>query len=82
MSAHATTTDIVYAKSRVLLVDQYDHVLLMLTRHDVDGYPARWLTTGGLASDQTLTLPSTVERGLTVKIWTARRPAVAERNAA
>jgi 8-oxo-dGTP pyrophosphatase MutT (NUDIX family) len=47
MSVHATTTDVVYAKSRVLLVDQYDHVLLMLTRHDVDGYPARWLTTGG-----------------------------------
>jgi 8-oxo-dGTP pyrophosphatase MutT (NUDIX family) len=47
MSEHATTTDVVYAKSRVLLVDQYDHVLLLLTRHDVEGYPARWLTTGG-----------------------------------
>jgi 8-oxo-dGTP pyrophosphatase MutT (NUDIX family) len=47
MSDHATTTDVVYAKSRVLLVDQYDHVLLLLTRHDVEGYPARWLTTGG-----------------------------------
>ncbi|WP_374948053.1 NUDIX hydrolase [Agreia sp.] len=47
MSEHATTTDVVYAKSRVLLVDQYDAVLLLLTRHDVDGYPARWLTTGG-----------------------------------
>lgn len=47
MSEHAATTDVVYAKSRVLLVDQYDHVLLLLTRHDVDGYPARWLTTGG-----------------------------------
>jgi 8-oxo-dGTP pyrophosphatase MutT (NUDIX family) len=44
---HEATTDVVYAKSRVLLVDQYDHVLLMLTRHDVEGYPARWLTTGG-----------------------------------
>jgi 8-oxo-dGTP pyrophosphatase MutT (NUDIX family) len=47
MSDHATTTDVVYAKSRVLLVDQYDHVLLLLTRHDVESYPARWLTTGG-----------------------------------
>lgn len=47
MVQHATTTDIVYAKSRVLLVDQYDHVLLLLTRHDVDSYPSRWLTTGG-----------------------------------
>lgn len=47
MSEHATTTDVVYAKSRVLLVDQYDRVLLLLTRHDVEGYPARWLTTGG-----------------------------------
>lgn len=47
MSEHAPTTDVVYAKSRVLLVDQYDHVLLLLTRHDVPGYPARWLTTGG-----------------------------------
>lgn len=47
MSDHATTTDVVYAKSRVLLVDEYDHVLLLLTRHDVEGYPARWLTTGG-----------------------------------
>jgi 8-oxo-dGTP pyrophosphatase MutT (NUDIX family) len=47
MSDHATTTDVVYAKSRVLLLDQYDHVLLLLTRHDVEGYPARWLTTGG-----------------------------------
>jgi 8-oxo-dGTP pyrophosphatase MutT (NUDIX family) len=47
MGEHEATTDVLYAKSRVLLVDQYDHVLLMLTRHDVEGYPARWLTTGG-----------------------------------
>ncbi|SMG38970.1 NUDIX hydrolase [Agreia pratensis] len=47
MAEHSVTTDVVYAKSRVLLVDQYDHILLLLTRHDVDTYPARWLTTGG-----------------------------------
>ncbi len=36
-----------YAKSRVLLLDEQDHVLLFLTKHDVPGYPARWLSTGG-----------------------------------
>lgn len=36
-----------FAKSRVLLLDAQDHILLFLTKHDVPGYPARWLTTGG-----------------------------------
>jgi len=41
------TTSRRYAKSRVLLLDEQDHILLFLTKHDVPGYPARWLTTGG-----------------------------------
>lgn len=41
------TTAVAYAKSRVLLLDEQDHILLFLTKHDVPGYPARWITTGG-----------------------------------
>ena len=47
MAQHEPTTGASYSKSRILLVDEYDHVLLFLTRHDVEGYPARWITTGG-----------------------------------
>jgi 8-oxo-dGTP pyrophosphatase MutT (NUDIX family) len=46
-TSRKATTSVSYAKSRVLLLDEQNHILLFLTRHDVPGYPARWLTTGG-----------------------------------
>jgi len=74
---------------RLIIVDFAPHKLEFLReqhQHRRLGFSdeemGRWLATGGLVPDPTLTLPSTVERGLTVKIWTARRPAAAERNAA
>jgi len=43
-----------------------------------------WLQAAGLALESNIALPPATDEGLTVKIWTARRPvaAVAERNAA
>ena len=88
-AAVAEACRLVAPDGRLLIVDFAPHTLEFLReqhQHRRLGFSddeiGRWLSTGGLVSDQTLTLPSTVERGLTVKIWTARRPAVAERNAA
>ena len=53
----------------------------LLTRFS-DEEIGRWLEAGGLALDSVAALPPAAEAGLTVKIWTARRPALAERSAA
>jgi ArsR family transcriptional regulator len=88
-AAVAEACRLVAPAGRLLIVDFAPHTLEFLReqhQHRRLGFSdeemGRWLAAGGLVSDQTLTLPSTVERGLTVKIWTAHRPAVAERNAA
>lgn len=88
-AAVAEACRLVAAGGRLLIVDFAPHALEFLReqhQHRRLGFSddeiGRWLATGGLVVDQTLTLPSTVERGLTVKIWTARRPAETERNAA
>lgn len=88
-AAVAEACRLVAPGGRLLIVDFAPHTLEFLReqhQHRRLGFSdeemGRWLNAGGLVSDQTLTLPSTVERGLTVKIWTARRPAAAERNAA
>ena len=41
-----------------------------------------WIEAAGLALESNIALPPASAEGLTVKIWTARRPAVAARNAA
>ncbi|MDO9473152.1 MAG: metalloregulator ArsR/SmtB family transcription factor [Caulobacter sp.] len=88
-AAVAEACRLVAPKGRLLIVDFAPHTLEFLReqhQHRRLGFSdeeiGRWLATGGLTPGQTLTLPSTVERGLTVKIWTALRPAEAERNAA
>jgi len=88
-AAVAEACRLVAPDGRLLIVDFAPHSLEFLReqhQHRRLGFSddeiGRWLGAGGLVTDQTLTLPSIVERGLTVKIWTARRPAVAERNAA
>ncbi len=88
-AAVAEACRLVAPAGRLLIVDFAPHTLEFLReqhQHRRLGFSdeemSRWLNTGGLVPDQTLTLPSTVERGLTVKIWTARRPADVERNAA
>jgi len=88
-AAVAEAARLVAPDGRLLIVDFAPHTLEYLReqhQHRRLGFSdeeiGRWLSAGGLVLDQTQTLPSTVERGLTVKIWTARRPAVAERTAA
>lgn len=74
---------------RLLIVDFAPHKLEFLReqhQHRRLGFSdqeiARWTAAAGLEGEKTRTLPPVEERGLTVKIWTARRPAAAKRNAA
>lgn len=74
---------------RLLIVDFAPHKLEFLReqhQHRRLGFSdqeiARWTAAAGLEGEETRTLPPVEERGLTVKIWTARRPAAAKRNAA
>ncbi|HRD47473.1 MAG TPA: ArsR family transcriptional regulator, partial [Caulobacter sp.] len=60
------------------LREQHQHRRLGFSDEEI----GRWVAAGGLTLEQSLALPSADGEGLTVKIWTARRPAVAERNAA
>src|SRR5690606_4396397 len=74
---------------RLLIVDFAPHALEYLReqhQHRRLGFSdeeiGRWLAAGGLTLESTQNLPPLAERGLTVKIWTARRSAIAERSAA
>lgn len=74
---------------RLLIVDFAPHKLEYLReqhQHRRLGFSdeeiSRWLETAGLELDSAAALPPASEAGLTVKIWTARRPALAERSAA
>jgi len=88
-AAVAEAARLVAPGGRLLIVDFAPHKLEFLReqhQHRRLGFSdqeiARWASGAGLAIEQTRTLPPAEERGLTVKIWTARRPAAAERNAA
>jgi len=74
---------------RLLIVDFAPHALEYLReqhQHRRLGFSdeeiGRWLAAAGLGLEHIQALPSPTEQGLTVKIWTARRPAIAERSAA
>ncbi|MBP7705293.1 MAG: metalloregulator ArsR/SmtB family transcription factor [Caulobacter sp.] len=80
---------LVAPEGRLLIVDFAPHTLEFLReqhQHRRLGFSdeeiGRWLATGGLELENTAALPSADGQGLTVKIWTARRPAVVERSAA
>lgn len=74
---------------RLLIVDFAPHALEVLReqhQHRRLGFSdeeiVRWLELAGLTLESAAALPPAADAGLTVKIWTARRPALAERNAA
>ncbi len=88
-AAVAEACRLVAPDGRLLIVDFAPHALEFLReqhQHRRLGFSdeeiGRWVAAGGLTLEQSLALPSADGEGLTVKIWTARRPAVAERNAA
>ncbi|MDP1632844.1 MAG: metalloregulator ArsR/SmtB family transcription factor [Caulobacter sp.] len=74
---------------RLLIIDFAPHALEFLReqhQHRRLGFSdeeiGRWLEAAGLTLETAAALPPASEQGLTVKIWTARRPALAKRNAA
>jgi ArsR family transcriptional regulator len=74
---------------RLLIIDFAQHGLEFLRQahqHRRLGFSdaeiVRWSEAAGLRSDAALTLPPAEPGGLTVKIWTAARPAEAQRSAA
>jgi ArsR family transcriptional regulator len=88
-AAVAEAARLVAATGRLLIVDFAPHALEYLReqhQHRRLGFSdeeiARWVTAAGLELETTAALPPAAEAGLTVKIWTARRPALAERSAA
>lgn len=60
------------------LREQHQHRRLGFSDEEI----GRWLDAGGLELESAAALPPASDAGLTVKIWTARRPALAERSAA
>ena len=54
----------------------------LLVRERKVSKAAIWVAAVGLELETAAALPPAAELGLTVKIWTARRPALAERSAA
>lgn len=74
---------------RLLIVDFAPHRLEYLReqhQHRRLGFSdkeiSRWFNLSGLELESAAALPPASDAGLTVKIWTARRPALAERSAA
>ena len=74
---------------RLLIVDFAPHALEFLReqhQHRRLGFSetemSRWLEDAGLSGVQVRTLPPAREAGLTVKIWSAQRAPLQERNAA
>lgn len=74
---------------RLLIVDFAPHKLEYLReqhQHRRLGFSdeeiVRWLDISGLELESAAALPAASDAGLTVRIWTARRPALAERSAA
>lgn len=74
---------------RLLIVDFAPHRLEYLReqhQHRRLGFSdkeiGRWFNLSGLELESAAALPPASDAGLTVKIWTARRPALAERSAA
>ena len=60
------------------LREQHQHRRLGFSDEEI----GRWFNAAGLELDSAAALPPASDAGLTVKIWTARRPALAERSAA
>lgn len=88
-AAVAEAGRLVAATGRLLIVDFAPHALEYLReqhQHRRLGFSdeeiGRWVAAVGLELETTAALPPAAEAGLTVKIWTARRPALAERSAA
>ena len=88
-AAVAEASRLVAPGGRLLIVDFAPHALEFLReqhQHRRLGFSdeeiGRWVAAGGLLLEQTLDLPPVDAGGLTVKIWTAWRPAAEERNAA
>ncbi len=80
---------LVGAGGRLLIVDFAPHALEFLReqhQHRRLGFSeaemSRWLEDAGLSDVQVRTLPPAREAGLTVKIWSAQRAPLRERNAA
>ena len=88
-SAVAEAARLVASSGRLLIVDFAPHALEYLReqhQHRRLGFSdeeiGRWVDAAGLELETAAALPPVSEAGLTVKIWTARRPALAERSAA
>ncbi|MFA7262052.1 MAG: metalloregulator ArsR/SmtB family transcription factor [Caulobacter sp.] len=88
-AAVAEAARLVAPGGRLLVVDFAPHALEVLReqhQHRRLGFSdeeiVRWLKQAGLALESADALPPATGAGLTVKIWTARRPALAERSAA
>ena len=88
-AAVAEAARLVASDGRLLIVDFAPHALEYLReqhQHRRLGFSdeeiGRWFAAAGLTLESTQNLPPLAEQGLTVKIWTARRPAIAERSAA
>ena len=88
-SAIAEAARLVSAGGQLLIVDFAPHQLEHLRQahqHRRLGFSdeeiARWCTEAGLKSEVAASLPSPSEAGLTVKVWSARRDANQQRNAA
>jgi len=88
-AAVAEAARLVAARGRLLIVDFAPHGLEFLReqhQHRRLGFSdeemIRWLESAGLTLESAAALPPATDAGVTVKIWTARRPALAERNAA
>ncbi|MFZ5670954.1 MAG: ArsR/SmtB family transcription factor [Pseudomonadota bacterium] len=88
-AAVAEAARLVAPGGRLLIVDFAPHALEQLReqhQHRRLGFSdeeiGRWLAAGGLGVESARALPPAGGRGLTVRIWTARRPALAERSAA
>ena len=80
---------LVAGAGRLLIVDFAPHALEYLReqhQHRRLGFSdeeiGRWVAAAGLELETAAALPPASVAGLTVKIWTARRPALAERSAA
>ncbi|HRD27641.1 MAG TPA: metalloregulator ArsR/SmtB family transcription factor [Caulobacter sp.] len=88
-AAVAEAARLVAARGRLLIVDFAPHGLEFLRelhQHRRLGFSdeemVRWLEAAGLTLESAAALPPATTAGVTVKIWTARRPTLAERNAA
>lgn len=88
-AAVAEAARLVARGGRLLIIDFAPHTLEFLReqhQHRRLGFSdeeiERWFAASGLALKRTQTLPPASGEGLTVKIWTGIRPALAERSAA